>query len=76
VSKGGISFISDRNFAGGTRLKLNVAFIFGSDIEVVYCEMFMADEIFLEARYRVGARFASGALDDEMFSLLLQSLTG
>lgn len=73
ISRGGICFISDRRLDRGQRLKLNVEFIFGAEIEVVYCEMFMADEMFLEAKYRIGASFVAGALDDEMFALLRDS---
>ena len=76
VSKGGISFLSDRGFDAGSRLRLNVENIFGTDIEVIHCRMFMSDETFLEAKYRIGARFVSGILDEELYSLLLRTFKG
>ena len=73
VSRGGISFLSDTGFDKGRKLRLNVEYIFGAEVEVVHCQMFMSDEIFMEAKYRVGARFLGGELDEELFTLLLNT---
>jgi hypothetical protein len=74
VSLGGLAIISDHVLPGGKRLKLNIDNVFGADIEVVHSEMFMDDDTFMEAKYRIGTRFAAGPLDDDMFTLLLQVL--
>jgi len=74
VSLGGMAILSERPMPHGQRLKLNIDYVFGADVEVVHSEMFMEDETFLEAKYRIGTRFIAGPLDEDMFNLLLRVL--
>lgn len=74
VSLGGIAIISERAMPRGKRIKLNIDYVFGLDVEIVHSQMFMEDETFMEAKYRIGAKFASGPLDEDMFNLLLRAL--
>ena len=72
-SRGGVSFYSDHNFEIGRRLGLNIKNAIGLEIEVVHCEMEMVDDVFMEARYRVGAKFVGGPIAADVFSIMIRS---
>lgn len=74
ISRGGLRFLSDRNFSPGQRMRVNIRMTFSADVEVVHKDMVMVDETFLEAKYRVGAAFVSGPMEPEEFELVLAAL--
>jgi hypothetical protein len=47
----------------GLRARLHIEYLSGPDSKVIYCEMFMAEGPFLEAKHQGGAKFAAGPLD-------------
>ena len=73
ISRGGVSFYSDRNFEIGRRLALNIKHAIGLEIEVMHCEMEMVDDVFMEAKYRVGTKFVGGAIDADVLSMMTKS---
>ncbi len=74
ISAGGVSFYSDHKFVPGRRMRLNIKNTLGVEIEVVRCEMVMIDEIFMEAKYQVGAMFVGGAIDPDLYRMLIDTI--
>ena len=75
ISEGGVSFLSEHKFAEGARLRLDIKNMLNMEIEIVHCEMTMVDTMFLEAKYRIGAKFSDGKLDPELFKFLTKDVT-
>ena len=74
ISEGGLSFYSDRKFAPGRRMRLNIKNTLSVEIEVVRCEMVMVDETFMEAKYQVGAKFVDGPIDHDLYNMVLNTI--
>ena len=66
---------SEHKIDEGTRLRLDIKNMLNMEIEIVHCEMTMIDSMFLEAKYRVGAKFTGGKLDTELFKVLTKDVT-
>ncbi|MDH4224676.1 MAG: hypothetical protein OEW12_03415 [Deltaproteobacteria bacterium] len=71
ISKGGVYFLSDHKYGVGERLQVNFFKMFQQEVEILHHEMIMVDEVFLEVKYKTGARFVPGPLEDDVFAQIM-----